>query len=131
MANASTVLDSQAPGSECRVDLRSSRRNRQAIPTPTPTPWQALAVGGAMGKSAELWAAAAQAGDGEAQFALALRHLLGRGVTKNSAEAFRLFGLALDSGDERAATFRDLAAQQMALEQISERQMAEPVRHAA
>ena len=129
MANASTDLDSQTPGSEYRVDLSSGLRNRQTAPTP----WQAmaLAVGGAMGKSAELWASAAQAGDGEAQFALALRHLLGRGVTKNSAEAFRLFGLALDSGDERAATFRDLAAQQMALEQISERQMAEPVRHAA
>ncbi len=129
MANASTVLDSQAPGSEYRVDLKSSLRNSEA----NPTPWQAmaLAVGRAMGKSAELWAAAAQAGDGEAQFALAVRHLLGRGVTKNSAEAFRLFGEALHSGDERAMTFRDLAAQQMALEQISETQMAEPVRHAA
>ncbi len=129
MANSAAVLDSQIPGSEYRVDLSSGLRNRQAAPTP----WQAiaLAVGGAMGKSAELWAAAAQAGDGEAKFALALRYLLGRGVTKNAAEAFRLFGEALDSGDERATTFRGLAAQQMALEQISERQMAEPVRQAA
>lgn len=129
MANASTVLDSQSTGSEYRVDPSSSLRNSQA----NPTPWQAiaLAVGRAMGKSAESWAAAAQAGDGEAQFALALRHLLGRGVTKNAAEAFRLFGLALESGDERASTFRDLAAQQMAIEQISARQMAEPVRQAA
>ncbi len=94
-------------------------------------PGMALAVSRAMDKSAELLRVAAQAGDGEAQFALALLHLLGRGVEKNSAEAFRLFGLALDSGDQQAATFRDLAAQHMAHEQISERQMAEAVRHVA
>ncbi len=40
----------------------------------------ALAVGRAMDKSAELLRGAAQAGDSEAQFALALLYLLGRGV---------------------------------------------------
>ena len=48
----------------------------------------ALAVGRAMDKSAELMQGAAQAGDSEAQFALALLYLLGRGVEKNSGEAF-------------------------------------------
>ena len=74
----------------------------------------ALAVGRAMDKSAELLRAAAEAGDSEAQFALALLNLLGRGVEQNAGEAFRLFGLASDAGDEQAASFRDLAAEQLA-----------------
>ena len=74
----------------------------------------ALAVGRAMDKSAALLRAAAEAGDSEAQFALALLNLLGRGVERNAGEAFRLFGLASDAGDEQAASFRDMAAEQMA-----------------
>ncbi len=89
----------------------------------------ALAVGRAMDKSAELLRGAAQAGDSEAQFALALLYLLGRGVTQNLGEAFRLFGLALDAGDEQAATFRDMAAEQLAREQINQQKMKEAAVH--
>ncbi len=89
----------------------------------------ALAVGRAMDKSAELLRAAAQAGDSEAQFALALLYLLGRGVEQNSGEAFKLFGLALDAGDEQAATFRDMAAEQLAREQINQQQNKEAAVH--
>ncbi len=89
----------------------------------------ALAVGRAMAKSAELLEAAAKDGDSEAQFALALLHILGRGVDKNLVEAFRLFGLAVESGDELAATFRDMAAEQMAREQISQQQMKDAALH--
>ncbi len=78
----------------------------------------ALAVGRAMDKSARLLRAAAEAGDSDAQFALALLNLLGRGVERNAGEAFRLFGLASDAGDEQAASFRDMAAEQMARAQI-------------
>lgn len=91
----------------------------------------ALAVARAMDKSAELLRGAAQAGDSEAQFALALLYLLGRGVEQNSGEAFRLFGLALDAGDEQAAAFRDKAAEQMARENIKQQQMKEAVIHVA
>ena len=89
----------------------------------------ALAVGRAMDKSAELLRGAAQTGDSEAQFALALLYLLGRGVEKNSGEAFRLFGLALDAGDEQAAAFRDMAAEQLAREQINQQQMKDATVH--
>ncbi len=91
----------------------------------------ALAVGRAMDKSAELLRAAAEAGDSEAQFALALLYLLGRGVEQNLGEAFRLFGLALDAGDEHAATFQDMAAEHLAREQIKQQQMKEAVVHVA
>jgi len=89
----------------------------------------ALAVARAMNKSAELLRDAAEAGDGEAQFALALLFLLGRGVEKNPGEAFRLFGLALEAGDEQAAEFRDLAAEQMAQEQINQARLNEAAAH--
>ncbi len=89
----------------------------------------ALAAGRAMDKSAELLRAAAEAGDSEAQFALALLYLLGRGVEQHSGEALRLFGLALDAGDEQAATFRDMAAEQLAREQINRQQMTEAAVH--
>ena len=89
----------------------------------------ALAVGRAMDKSAELLRVAAEAGDSEAQFALALLYLLGRGVEQNSGEAFRLFGLALDAGDGQAASFRDMAAEQMARAQIDQQQMKDAAVH--
>ena len=89
----------------------------------------ALAVGRAMDKSAELLRVAAQAGDSEAQFALALLYLLGRGVEQNSGEAFRLFGLALDAGDAQAATLRDMAAEQLARAQVNQQQMKEAAVH--
>ncbi len=82
-----------------------------------------------MDKSAELLRGAAQTGDSEAQFALALLYLLGRGVEKNLGEAFRLFGLALDAGDKQAATFRDMAAEQLAREQINQQPMKEAAAH--
>ena len=89
----------------------------------------ALAVNRAMGKSAELLRSAAEAGDSEAQFAFALLNLLGRGVEKNAGEAFRLFGLAVDAGDEQAASFRDMAAEQLAREQIDQQHLKEAAVH--
>ena len=89
----------------------------------------ALAVGRAMDKAAELLRGAAQEGDSEAQFALALLYLLGRGVEKNLGEAFRLFGLALAAGDEKAAPFRDMAAEQLAHEQINQQKLKEAAVH--
>lgn len=89
----------------------------------------ALAVSRAMDKSAELLRGAAEAGDSEAQFALGLLYLLGRSVEQNSGEAFRLFGLALGAGDEQAAAFRDMAAEQLAREQIGQQQMKEAAVH--
>ena len=89
----------------------------------------ALAVGRAMNKSAALLQAAAEAGDAEAQFALALLYLLGRGVEKNLGEAFRLFGLAQAAGDEQAAAFRDMAAEQLAREQIHQQQLKDAAVH--
>ena len=83
----------------------------------------ALAVGRAMDKSAKLLRDAANAGDGEAQFALALLYLLGRGVEQDAGEAFGLFALAADAGDEQARSFRDLAAEQLAGEQIKKQEM--------
>jgi len=89
----------------------------------------ALAVGRAMDKSASLLRVAAEAGDHEAQFALALLYLLGRGVEKDLGEAFRLFGLAHAAGDEQAAAFRDMAAEEMAREQIHQQQLKEAAVH--
>ena len=83
----------------------------------------ARAVGRAMGKSADLLREAADAGDAEAQFALGLLYLLGRGVEKNLGEAFELFGLAAEAGDEQAASFREMAVEQMAREQLDRRKM--------
>ena len=88
-----------------------------------------LAVGRAMDKSEKLMEAAAEAGDGEAQFALALLYMLGRGVEKNSSEAFRLFGLAVDAGDEQAAAFRDRSTEQMAREQIDQQRLNDAAVH--
>jgi TPR repeat protein len=89
----------------------------------------AQAIGRAMDKSAELLGVAAEAGDSEAQFALALLFMLGRGVEKNAGEAFRLFGLAADGGDGQAASFRDMAAQQIARDQIQQQQLNDAAAH--
>ena len=83
------------------------------------------AVGRAMDKSAALLRTASDAGDTEARFALGLFYMLGRGVEKNLGEAIRLFGLAVDGGDELAGVFRGLAADQLAREQAGERLMKE------
>ncbi len=100
-----------------------SQRRRQLITNSDQT--MTLAVGRAMGKSAELLGAAADAGDTEARFALGLLYMLGRGVEKNLGEAFKLFGLAADAGDEQAAVFRDMTAEELAREQINKRSMEE------
>lgn len=84
-----------------------------------------LAVSRAMGKSAELLGAAADAGDAEAQFALGLLYLLGRGVDKNLGEAFKLFGLAGAAGDAQAKTFQGMAAEQLAREQADQQLMTD------
>ncbi len=85
----------------------------------------ALAVGRATRKSAELLGAAADAGDTDAQFALGLLYLLGRGVDKNLGEAFQLFGCAAEAGDEQAAMFRDMAAENLARDQVKQRMIEE------
>ena len=89
----------------------------------------ALAVCRAFDKSAELLGTAAEAGDSEAQFALALLYLLGRGVDKNLGEAFELFELASDAGDKQAADFRDMVARQLAREQINQQEMNDATVH--
>ncbi len=75
----------------------------------------------AMDKSAALQHAAADAGDAEADFALGVLYLLGRGVEKNLGEAFKRFGRSVDAGDEDAAALRELAAEQLAREQVTDR----------
>ena len=40
-----------------------------------------------------------------------------------------MFGLALDAGGEQAATFRDMAAEQLAREQINQQQMKDATVH--
>ena len=89
----------------------------------------ALAVTRAMAKSAALLHDAAKAGDSDAQFALGLLYLLGRGVEMNSGEAFRLFQLARDAGDDQAAAFLDMAAEQMAREHLHEQKLKEAAVH--
>ena len=84
-----------------------------------------LAVGRAMDKSAALLGAAANAGDTEACFALGLLYMLGRGVDKNLGEAFKLFGLAADAGDEQAEVFRGMAAEKLAREEVGKHLMEE------
>ena len=84
-----------------------------------------LAVGRAMDKSAALLSAAADGGDTEARFALGLLYMLGRGVEKNLGEAFKLFGLAADAGDQQAAVFRGMVAEELAREQAGKRLMKE------
>ena len=90
----------------------------------------ANAVARAMDKSAELLRSAANGGDNEARFALGLLYLLGRGVEKNAGEAFKLFSQALDGGDAEAAHFRDMAAENLAREQIKERDTEDATRAA-
>lgn len=83
----------------------------------------ATAVGRAMDKSAALLRIAADAGDSEAQFALGMLYMLGRGVEKNLGEAIHLFGRAADTGDGQAGEFRGRAIEQLAREQAGERLM--------
>jgi uncharacterized protein len=81
----------------------------------------AQAVVRAMDKSATLLATAAEGGDVEAQFALGLLHLLGRGVDRNLGEALKLFRLAADQGDEQSEILKGIAAEQLAREHIATR----------
>lgn len=83
----------------------------------------AQAVARAMEKSAALLATAADGGDAEAQFALGLLYLLGRGVDTDFGEALKLFRLAADQGDAEAETLKGVAAEQLAREQIATRDM--------
>ena len=78
-----------------------------------------------MDKSAALLDEAADGGDGEAQFALGLLNLLGRGVDRNLGEALKLFRLAAEQGDAQAEILKGVAAEQLAREQITSRDMQE------
>ena len=83
-----------------------------------------------MDKSAELLRAAADKGDHEAEFALGLLYLLGRGVDKDAGEAFKLFTLALDAGDTQAAHFRDMAADHLDQDKAKQRESEDTARAA-
>lgn len=87
----------------------------------------ARGVARAMDKAASLLQDAADAGDAEAQFSLGLLYLMGRGVKQNLGEAFKLFGLAHKAGDEDAAAFRDMAAEELARERAAEQLQNEAV----
>ncbi len=76
-----------------------------------------------MDKSAALLDKAADGGDVEAQFALGLLNLLGRGVDRNLGEALKLFRLAAEQGDAQAEILKGVAAEQLAREQIATRDM--------
>lgn len=76
-----------------------------------------------MDKSAALLDEAADGGDVEAQFALGLLNLLGRGVDRNLGEALKLFRLAAEQGDAQAEILKGVAAEQLAREQIATRDM--------
>ena len=76
-----------------------------------------------MDKSAALLDEAADGGDAEAQFALGLLNLLGRGVDRNLGEALKLFRLAAEQGDAQAEILKGVAAEQLAREQIASRDM--------
>lgn len=78
-----------------------------------------------MDKSAALLDEAADGGDVEAQFALGLLNLLGRGVDRNLGEALKLFRLAAEQGDAQAEILKGVAAEQLAREQIATRDMDE------
>lgn len=78
-----------------------------------------------MEKSAALLGEAADGGDAEAQFALGLLYLLGRGVERSLGEALKLFRLAADQGDAQAEIFKGVAAEQLAREQINTRDIEE------
>ena len=80
----------------------------------------ARGVARAMDKAAALLQEAADAGDAEAQFSLGLLYLMGRGVEQNLGEALKLFGLAQKAGDDDAAAFRDMAAEELARERAAE-----------
>ena len=90
----------------------------------------ANAVARAMDKSAKLLRTASDAGDNEAHFALGLLFLLGRGVEKNAGEAFKLFSLAHDAGDAQAAHFRELAVENLARDQLKDRESEDATRAA-
>ncbi len=74
----------------------------------------ARGVARAMEKATALLQQAADSGDAEAQFALGLLYLIGRGVEQSPGEAFKLFGLAEKAGDKDAAVFREVAAEELA-----------------
>jgi hypothetical protein len=56
------------------------------------------------------------------QLNLGIMYAIGRGVTQNYVEAYMLFSLAGDQGEENAREFRDDLAGDMTPEQISEAQ---------
>lgn len=80
----------------------------------------ARGVARAMKKATSLLQKAADSGDAEAQFSLALLYLIGRGVEQNPGEAFKLFSLAEKAGDEDATAFRDIAAEELARQSRAE-----------
>jgi len=83
------------------------------------------AIERAMDVAAALLSDAADGDDAGAQFAMGLCYLLGRGVDKNLGEALKLFRLAAGQGDAQAEILKGIAAEQLAREQIAERDMQE------
>jgi TPR repeat protein len=85
----------------------------------------ARAAARAMVKSSAVLEKAAAAGDAEAQFALGLHYLLGRGVETNVGKAFELLTLAAEAHVEDADYFKDIAAAELARLEGTERERGE------
>lgn len=81
----------------------------------------------ASAKSVAVLREAARAGDAEAQFALGLLYLLGRGVDTDFGEAVRLLSFAVDAKIEDAEYFLDLAGEQLARQRAGNRVHAESI----
>jgi len=64
----------------------------------------------------------AEQGDADAQLLLGLMHDWGRGITQNHKQAYIWFSLAAAGGYQTAIEVRDIAAEQLTPQQLSEAQ---------
>jgi hypothetical protein len=69
--------------------------------------------------AAKLYRASAEQGDREAQVALAQLYFEGKGVEKNSEEAYFWAALAAKNGDESTSAFRDRLASALSVQQLA------------
>ncbi len=64
----------------------------------------------------------AEQGHAQAQVNLGIIYSQGRGVPKDSVQAYRWYTLAADQGDDLAEKFKDHLAKSMTLDQLAEAQ---------
>ncbi len=64
----------------------------------------------------------AEQGEMVAQWSLGVMYERGRGVPKDSVQAYRWYTLAASQGDDLAGKFKDLLEKSMTLEQLAEAQ---------